>query len=99
MTNSAPPEALVIGSGPSGVAASWALLAGGARVCMVDGGVGLEADRAEAVAQLRSKRPDEWTKTELAAAQGNVVATSKGVEDKLLFGSDYPFRGGRRFHP
>jgi choline dehydrogenase-like flavoprotein len=66
---------------------------------MIDGGVRLEPERAQAVAELRAKRPTDWSKPEVSRAKGNVVASTKGVQDKLLFGSDYPFRGGRRFRP
>jgi choline dehydrogenase-like flavoprotein len=93
------PEVLVIGSGPSGVAAAWGLLASGVRVRMLDGGLRLEPERAAAVGRLRDKPRKQWTSDDLKAVKGTVVASSKGVEDKLLFGSSFVFRGMDRFHP
>jgi choline dehydrogenase-like flavoprotein len=99
LAGSTSPEVLVIGSGPSGIAAAWGLLAGGVRVRMMDGGLRLEPERAVAVARLRDKPRKDWTTEDLKAVKGTVVASAKGVEDKLLFGSDFVFRGMDRFHP
>jgi len=93
------PEVLVVGSGASAVAAAWALLDRGVRVCMLDGGLQLEPERAAAVARLRELPRSAWTPRELEAAKGKVVATAQGVEDKLLFGSSFVFRGMDWFHP
>lgn len=82
----------VIGSGPAGVACAKALLARGATVLMLDAGIGLEPERAEIVRQLASQNPSQWA-AESAAVLKNATTVSRGrIPQKLLFGSDFPYR-------
>ncbi|MFZ1992340.1 MAG: hypothetical protein WAW96_21505 [Alphaproteobacteria bacterium] len=82
---------LVIGSGPSGVAAAAALLEQGCRVHMLDAGLQLEPPIAEAVERARvSAAPwlpeiSPWHAASAASAQ-------EKIPEKLVYGSDYPFR-------
>lgn len=69
---------VVIGSGPSGVAAATALLARGRQVLMLDGGKGLEADRATARDRLAAQDPANWSATDRAAWQAPQFATPPG---------------------
>jgi len=91
-SNGGQPIHCVVGSGPTGVACAQALLERGARVRLLDGGVGLEASRAEAIAQLRRGSPELWTGEQLALLKEGTKASSKGIPLKRIYGSDYPYR-------
>ena len=82
----------VIGSGPAGVACAKALLARGTRVLMLDAGLTLEPDRARVVGQCAGRKPAEWTTEQLSVLKGGLAADAGGVELKLVFGSDFPYR-------
>ncbi|MEJ0088398.1 MAG: GMC oxidoreductase [Limisphaerales bacterium] len=82
----------VIGSGPAGVACAKALLARGASVLMLDAGIELEPDRAHIVQQCAEVKPDTWDQNQLAMLKGGLAADAGGVELKLVFGSDFPYR-------
>ena len=83
---------IVIGSGPAGTACAVALLARGAAVRMLDGGLTLEPERAELVERFRRSRPEDWTAADLAAYQSGMNPDAKGVPHKLVYGSDFPYR-------
>jgi ferredoxin len=82
----------VIGSGPAGVACARALLARGANVLMLDAGLDLEPDRAQAVSRLAATKPSEWPPEQVARLKEGMAAGAKGIPLKLIFGSDYPYR-------
>ena len=82
----------VIGSGPAGVACAKALLARGATVLMLDAGIELESDRAQVVRQCAKIKPEVWDQNQLAVLKGGLAADAGGVELKLVFGSDFPYR-------
>lgn len=78
----------MIGSGASGAACAAALLEAGRTVLMVDPGLTLEAERAEAVAAARTHAP-------LAARTAfwaRDLPSGGKIPRKLLYGSDFPFR-------
>ncbi len=83
-------DALVIGSGPAGVAATLALLATHRTVKMVDIGARLESDRAQLIRQLtlgeviRADRP-EWS----FARTG--LSTNARIPLKTVFGSEFAY--------
>ena len=83
----------VIGSGPAGVACARALLARGARVLMLDAGIELEPERADLVRQLASVEPSAWPPEEVAVLKGAMNGSAERIPQKLIFGSDYPYRG------
>lgn len=91
-------DCLVIGSGPSGVAAASALLAAGRSVTMVDPGLALEPERADMLAAARAQGP-----LSPATAPWAKASTAKGgVPRKLIYGSDFPYRDAAaylRFDP
>lgn len=89
----------VIGSGPAGVACAKALLARGARVLMLDAGLELEPDRARAVRALAGKEPGQLTAQDLAVFKGNLRPTAQGLPQKLIFGSDFPYRDTQKEIP
>src|ERR1700733_10658005 len=82
----------VIGSGPAGVACAKALLAQRADVLMLDAGIELEDDRAKIARELSQKRFSDWTPEQISAVQGDVIADTKGIPIKKVFGSDFPYR-------
>ena len=82
---------IVVGSGPSGVAAATALLAKGHTVWMLDGGADLEPERAEKLFQLRQLPPSQWPGDASLWMRSGTKAAVKGLL-KLTYGSDFPYR-------
>lgn len=78
---------LVIGSGPSGIAAAHALLARGRRVILVDGGKDLEPDRAKARESLAGKPVADWTNRDRDTWQAPQFAGIPGLVRR--YGSDF----------
>jgi len=89
----------VIGSGPAGVACAAALLGRGARVKLLDAGLSLEPERAEAVARLRLGPPESWKPEQLAWLKAGTSASAKGIPLKLIYGSDFPYRESEQHVP
>lgn len=92
----------VVGSGPSGVACSYALVENGHEVTLLDVGLELEKERRHKIETLRSLPPERWkddsktreTLKELKKGSQTTKAeyTQRGIK-KLHYGSDYPYRG------
>jgi choline dehydrogenase-like flavoprotein len=82
----------VIGSGPAGAACAKALLARGAEVLMLDAGIELEPQRVELVRKLGSSNISQWMPEDIATLKGGMHTSSKRVPQKLVFGSNYPYR-------
>jgi len=83
---------LVVGSGPSGVAAALALIERGEPVTMLDVGRTLEPELAEIPRRLAGLDYEAWPAAErarLAAVRGEVVG---GYPRKTNFGSDFAYR-------
>lgn len=87
-------RALIIGSGAAAAGAALALSRHkNLQVALVDIGLQLETERQQLVDILASSSPDEWDAqmvesiSEQSAESGN-----RGVPEKRVFGSDYPFR-------
>lgn len=70
-----------------------ALVAQGASVTLVDVGQGLEPDRCVWVDSLSKRTQTSWTESEAARLREPFKKDSSGILSKLLFGSDYPYRG------
>lgn len=83
------PLDLVLGSGPSGVAAAAALIAAGREVVMLDAGGTMEAGPSELRARMGSREPHEWTAEDRAAITAAPRSSKGGI---LPFGSDFLFR-------
>lgn len=98
-----PQSCLVIGSGPSGVATAYALLRAGARVTLIDPGIGLQPERAREISQLSRLHPSQWSERmrKLLRSRGPAAARAKkdSIPQKLVFGSDYPYAECDRFIP
>src|SRR5262249_61602685 len=82
----------VVGSGPSGVACTAALLKRGRRVLVLDGGLSLESDRRLAVSNLSRLPPEQWTDEQVRWLACDTGHYADGIPQKLLFNSDYPYR-------
>jgi len=89
----------VVGSGPSGVACAQALLQKGLTVRMLDAGLTLEPARARAVEKLGVSAPADWDPQLLALLKENMTSTAKGIPQKLVYGSDFPYRATERHVP
>jgi choline dehydrogenase-like flavoprotein len=84
------PVDIVIGSGPSGVAAAAALIEHGREVLMVDVGEELEPSRAALRARMGSTEPSQWNRADVAAA--SLADRSERVNAIRPYGSDFLFR-------
>ncbi len=82
----------VVGSGPSGIACAQALLQKGLAVRMLDAGLTLEPERARAVEQLAASAPADWDPKLVSLLKENSAPTAKGLPQKLVYGSDFPYR-------
>ncbi|MGO9917389.1 MAG: GMC oxidoreductase [Isosphaeraceae bacterium] len=83
---------LVVGSGPAGVSGAKALLRQGRRVTMIDVGLNLEPARRALLDRIASREVEAWDPIEVAALKGHQPHDARGIQVKLAFGSDYPYR-------
>ncbi len=90
-------DAIVVGSGPSGVATASALLRRGRRVLTLDAGLRLEPERQTVVEQMAATDPSRWTPSQLATVTEGMEPCAKGIPLKRVFGSDFPFRETSQF--
>jgi choline dehydrogenase-like flavoprotein len=86
----------VVGSGPSGVACAAGLLEHGRHVIMLDAGLQLEPERSRVVQRMGALPPHLWSKSDIAKIQEGMNPGTAGIPQKLLFGSDYPYRDAER---
>jgi choline dehydrogenase-like flavoprotein len=86
----------VVGSGPAGVACAAALLHCGRNVLMLDAGLRLEPERAQVVQRLGQQTPQQWCAEDLARIKEGMNFGAAGIPQKVLFGSDYPYRDAER---
>lgn len=82
----------VVGSGPAGVACAAALLEQGREVCLLDAGLKLESERETLVHRLAQSPPEAWKPEDLIRLKQGMNPSVSGIPDKLLFGSDFPYR-------
>jgi choline dehydrogenase-like flavoprotein len=83
----------IIGSGPSGVSCAYALLRQGKKVTLLDVGLELEAARSRQLVALQSLPPQQWGTPERAFLKEGMGADTGGIPAKLVYGSDFPYRG------
>lgn len=82
----------VIGSGPSGIAATSALLEGGHDVTILDYGLELEEEKKEINQKLQRLPPDQWPSKMIDQLKGMMASSRHGVRFKKSYGSDFVFR-------
>jgi choline dehydrogenase-like flavoprotein len=93
-------ENVVVGSGPVGVAVALALLEQGQSVLIVDGGEKLEESALATLTNAQSLKKPEMDESFAQMLKNGVSASSKGVQIKRVYGSDYPYRGSEiQVHP
>ena len=66
------PRDLVLGSGPSGMAAAAALIARGREVVMLDAGGTMEPGPAALRVRMGSQQPREWTAEDRSAIRQSI---------------------------
>jgi len=86
----------VVGSGPSGVTAAYALLEQGVKVCMLDVGLTVEPERYEQVAKIITDGKAEEIRALLNDGTFDITDPTKFYR-KLAYGSDFPYRGTDAF--
>ncbi len=82
--------AIVIGSGPAGVACAKALLDRGVDVTMLDAGLQLEADKQAARSVLSRQPHNDWDTDALGRIRGRITTDHSQMPAK--FGSDFAWR-------
>ncbi len=85
-------ENLIIGSGFGGIATAMALRERAAPFEVLDIGYDLDAATEDSVAQLAQQDPAAWDRTTRDRLFPPPVTSTSGVERRLLFGSDFPYR-------
>jgi choline dehydrogenase-like flavoprotein len=84
-------KAVVIGSGPAGVSAAHALVAGGAEVTILDAGDTPEPEATAPFRSLAQSDPEMWPADTLAQVRGAFSVGVKSVGVKPAFGSLFPY--------
>ncbi len=85
-------ENLIIGTGPAAFAAAMALRQNGQSFEVLDAGGDLEPFRLEKIAKLRAMPPEDWAPEDTSLLFPSPRASSKGVEKRFAFGSDFTYR-------
>jgi hypothetical protein len=85
-------ENLIVGSGLAGIASAMALRARGAPFEVLDVGYDLDPLTGESVAQLSQLDPQAWDGHTSEGLFPQPVTSVSGVQRRLLFGSDFPYR-------
>lgn len=85
-------SALVIGSGPTGVACAQALLERGSRVRLIDIGRSLDGARRAAVDRMQCVAPEYWDASDQSAVSlAGTHGQRRKMPLKLAFGSDFAY--------
>ncbi len=83
---------LIIGTGPAGIATAMAFRRQKIPFEVIDVAYDLETDIQQQVDDLASKSYSSWDKTKIKSIFPPSVASINGVEKRLSFGSDFPYR-------
>lgn len=84
-------ERLIVGTGPAALAAAMAFRKRGVPFEVVDFGDDLEPEREQTIERLAQVKPDAWTEADRQFLFPPPVASSRGVEKRFAFGSDFPY--------
>jgi len=90
-------QAVVIGSGPAGMATALSLLEQGVEVTMLDAGIGLEPEIDSFTRRLSETDHRHWTDAERESIKVGTDKPIGGLLFKKIFNSDYPYRETDRF--
>jgi choline dehydrogenase-like flavoprotein len=91
MTVESSPGIVVIGSGPSGVAATHALTDAGHRVTLLDAGDKIETGRMEVFDALAEMEPESWPPELAERARGAFPVDIRHIPLKPAYGSLFPY--------
>ncbi len=83
---------LIVGSGLAGLAAGMALRARGVPFEVLDVGYDLDTVTGESVTELSRQHPRDWNSQTSGGLFPPPKASTSGVQRRLLFGSDFPYR-------
>lgn len=81
---------IVIGSGPAGISAAWALLKKGHQVLMLDTGEEIESDKLALKNRLASSEFNDWSQYDIDQYTNN--RHKNKIDSIQPFGSDFLFR-------
>ncbi len=92
-------KAIVVGSGPSGISCAYALVNKGIEVIMLDVGIELEPDKQRIVNELSNTTKDNWDNSLSSFIKDSRNDDLNNVDavKKLIFGSDFPYKGVESF--
>ena len=82
----------IIGSGPAGISCAMALVKKGLNVTMLDYGLEIETERKAVVERMGRTDHQDWGKKDIDHLKENMEASSRGVSNKYIYGSDFPYR-------
>lgn len=82
---------VVIGSGPTGVAAAKALVEAGREVTLIDAGRELEPERMRVFSALAEREPAQWSAGDAERVRGTFPVGIKSVGLKPAYGSLFPY--------
>ncbi len=85
-------ENLIIGTGPAGIATAMAFRRHGVPFEVLDVGYDLDTAIDKDVQELANLNPSDWEKKTANRLFPPPVSSTNGVERRLLFGSDFPYR-------
>jgi len=88
----------VVGSGPAGISAAFALIEAGQSVTLLDTGIVLEDELASKVNSLSKTDEGAWDQDFIAKMKSSMEANANGVPLKTLYSSDFPFRPAKNAH-
>ena len=83
---------LIVGSGLAAIATAMALRERGAAFEVLDIGYDLDPATEQTVARLSQQRPQAWNGRDREQLFPPPKTSTKGVQRRLLFGSDFPYR-------
>ena len=85
-------ENLIVGTGPSAVSAAMALQRLGQPFLVIDAGFDLEPERESRIEEIARQGAEAWTVEDRRTLFPPPKTSTKGVEKRLAFGSDFPYR-------
>lgn len=90
--NPAERKNLIVGTGPSAIAAAMAFRRLGIAFEVLDVGFDLEPDRESSVQALAAVDPAKWPQDAVSQLFPPPVTSAAGVEKRFTFGSNFPYR-------
>ena len=82
---------LILGTGPTAIAAAYALRSLGVSFEVLDVAYDLEPEREAMVETLSATEPADWPRKYVEALFPPPITSSRGVEKRLTFGSTFPY--------